>query len=126
MLAHILNSINDFFWDIPFLTFIVGIGLYFFIKSRLFPVVHFGHILRHTVFSSKKEQTTKEKGTVSPFEAVCIAIGGSVGVGCIGGVATAVATGGPGAVFWMWVWAFCGMMIKGSVKILSQIHFIRQ
>ena len=72
MLAHILNSINDFFWDIPFLTFIVGIGLYFFIKSRLFPVVHFGHILRHTVFSSKKEQTTKEKGTVSPFEAVCI------------------------------------------------------
>lgn len=122
MLAHILNSINDFFWDIPFLTFVVGIGLYFFIKSRLFPVVHFGHILRHTVFSSKKEQTTKEKGTVSPFEAACIAIGGSVGVGCIGGVATAVATGGPGAVFWMWVWAFCGMMIK-CVETALSCHF---
>lgn len=68
MLAHILNSINDFFWDIPFLTFIVGIGLYFFIKSRLFPVVHFGHILRHTVFSSKKNRRQKKKGPYLPLK----------------------------------------------------------
>jgi len=113
LLAHVLNTINDFLWGVPFLTFVICIGLYFTVRSGFFPVFHFGHILKHTFCSMwSKEANKKQGGSVSPFEAVCIAVGGNVGCGTIGGVATAVATGGPGAVFWMWVWAFFGMMVK--------------
>ena len=119
MLATILNSINNFFWNIPFISFVLLVGLYFMIGSKFFSIIHFGHILNHTIFSATDIKKEKKAGTVSPFEAVCIAIGGSVGVGCIGGVATAVATGGPGAVFWMWIWAFFGMMIKCVETSLS-------
>ena len=70
-------------------------------------------MLKNTLGSlTSKEANTKQEGRVSPFEAVCVAIGGCVGGANISGVATAVATGGPGAVFWMWVYAFFGMMIK--------------
>lgn len=85
--------------------------------SKFFPIIHFFHILNCTIFSilkrkSKQELNSKQDGTISPIEAVCIAIGGSVGCTAIGGVATAIAVGGPGAVFWMWAWAFLGMIIK--------------
>ena len=119
MLAQVLNTINNFFWNIPFIAFVIGIGFYFTVRSKFFSLFHFGHILNHTIFVSKEEAGNKTEGSVSPFQAACVAIGGSVGVGCIGGVATAIATGGPGAVFWMWVWAFFGMMIKCVETSLS-------
>ena len=118
MLADVLNAINNYLWNIPFIIFVIVIGLYFTVRSGFFTVCHFGHIFSHTIFS-RGEGSEKKAGTVSPIEAACIAIGGSVGVGCIGGVATAVATGGPGAVFWMWVWAFFGMTVKCVETTLS-------
>lgn len=116
MLYHIITSINSFLWGWPFIIFILAIGIYFMCASKFFPIFHFSHIWTHTIGSlwSKEAKMTlaKRKGTVSPFEAACIAIGGAVGCTTIGGVATAIATGGPGAIFWMWVWAFLGMIIK--------------
>lgn len=116
MLYDTVTKINAFLWGWPFIIFIIFIGIYFILASKCFPIVHFGHIMKYTIGSllnNKSIETfSKRKGTISPIEAGCIAIGGSVGCTAIGGVATAIATGGPGAVFWMWVWAILGMIIK--------------
>lgn len=115
MLAEVLNKIDSFLWGMPFLIFVIFIGLYFTVKSGLFTLTHINHIMKNTIGSvvgKNKEKQTTNKGQVSSFEAVCIAIGGCVGCGNIGGVATAIAVGGPGAVFWLWLWAICGMMVK--------------
>lgn len=113
MLADVLNSIDSFLWGTPFTAFVLFIGAYFFIGSKFFTISHFGHIMKHTFGAMiGKEANTKKEGKISPFEAACIAIGGSVGCGNIAGVATAIAVGGPGAVFWLWLWAFFGMMVK--------------
>lgn len=106
MLYDIIMSINSFLWGWPFIIFILIVGIYFMWASKFFPIIHFFHILNCTIFSilkrkSKQELNSKQDGTISPIEAVCIAIGGSVGCTAIGGVATAIAVGGPGAVFWM-------------------------
>lgn len=116
MLYNIIININSFLWGWPFMIFIIFVGCYFMISSRFFPIFHFFHILNQTIFSlwddKSKENYKKRKGTISPFESACIAIGGAVGCTSIGGVVTAIATGGPGAVFWMWLWALLGMIIK--------------
>lgn len=113
MLAYTIDTLNEVLWGIPFMTFIIFIGCYFTLRSGFFPLVHFGHVMNNTFCKLwSKEANQKQTGAISSFEAVCIAIGGCVGCGNIGGVATAIATGGPGAVFWMWLWAFFGMMIK--------------
>lgn len=113
MIATVLNGLNDFLWGTPFLLFVLCVGLYFTLRSGFFQIVHIGHWMKLTLGSMmSKEANQKQAGKVSPFEALCIALGGCVGTGNIGGVATAIATGGPGAVFWLWVWAFFGMMVK--------------
>lgn len=113
MLAEVLNRISSFLWGTPFLGFVILVGLYFTVGSGFFTLTHFRHIMKKTfgsIFS--KEANDIHAGQVTPFEAVCIAIGGCVGCGNIGGVATAIAVGGPGAVFWLWIWAIFGMMVK--------------
>ena len=116
MLYSIIANINAFLWGTPFIIFIIAIGIYFMCISKFFPIFHFGHIINHTLrtlcLGNKENIHAKKRGTISAVEAVCIAIGGAVGCTSIGGVATAIATGGPGAVFWLWIWAFLGMIIK--------------
>lgn len=108
-----LNTLNDFLWGTPFILFVMLIGLYFTVKGGMFTFTHFGHIMKNTLGSlMSSEARKKDEKSVSPFEAVCVAIGGCVGCANIAGVATAMATGGYGAVFWMWLWAFFGMMVK--------------
>lgn len=112
-MVNFLNSLNNFLWGLPLLIVVIMIALYFTARSGFFTVSHFGYILKNTLGSlTSKEANTKKEGQVSPFEAVCVAIGGCVGGANISGVATAIATGGPGAIFWMWVYAFFGMMLK--------------
>jgi len=112
-MSTIIANIDSFLWGLPFVLFVLIVGAYYFIRSGAFPIRHLHHVMKNTAGSMRsKEASTKKEGTVSPFEAVAIAIGGTVGCGNIAGVATAIATGGPGAVFWMWIWAFFGMMIK--------------
>ncbi|MCI1931726.1 MAG: sodium:alanine symporter family protein [Clostridia bacterium] len=121
--ADVLYYLDDLLWGKPFLVFVLFIGLYFTLRAKFFPFAHFGHIMKNTLGSvTSKEANNKKEGMVSPFEAVCIAIGGCVGCGNIGGVASAIAVGGPGSIFWLWLWAFFGMMIK-CVEITLGCHY---
>lgn len=113
MIADLIFKLEGIFWGLPFIIFVMVVGFYFTVRSGFFPFVKFGHILKHTAGSIKSSESNKKKeGTVSPIEAVCIAIGGCVGAGNISGVASAIAVGGPGSIFWLWLWAFFGMMVK--------------
>lgn len=99
----------------PIIVIILGTGFYFTFKTGFFQVFHLKHIFSETICKIIKKGNKAEgegKGLITPFEAVATAIGGSVGVGNIGGVATAMAVGGPGSLFWLWIAAFVGMILK--------------
>ena len=101
--ATVVNWINGIIWSPALVVLLVAAGLYFTIRSRFVQVRKLGTMFKLLV--PKRDQSGKG---VSSFEAFCIALSGRVGTGNIVGVATAIALGGPGAVFWMWVIAFLG------------------
>ena len=104
------EALTGWLWGTPLLVVIVVTGVYFSFRSKFFQVTKLGLILKHPFKKEKQEDGTEKR--LSSFQAVAIAIGGSVGVSNISGVGTAIATGGPGALFWLWVAAFLGMIIK--------------
>lgn len=110
-MAEIISTISGTLWGLPMLLSIAACGILFTFGTKFFAFRHFGHICKNTIGSLSKSDG-KSKTGVSPFEAACIAIGGAVGVGNITGVASAIAMGGPGAVFWMWLWGIFGMTVK--------------
>lgn len=120
-MENILDAIVGFLWGMPLILAILFTGFYITIRSGFFQFVFFGHIMKNTFGNilKKKDSNIKQKGILSPIEAVATAVGGSVGVGNIGGVATAIATGGPGAVFWMWLCSLIGMIIKTAEVTLA-------
>ncbi len=89
---------------------IIGVGLLLTVRTGCIQVRKFGVAMKSTLGKVFDKKVAKE-GTMSPFQAVCTALAGTVGTGNIAGVAGAVALGGPGAVFWMWCSAFLGMLI---------------
>lgn len=116
----ILVAIDDFLWDTPFIALLIICGLVLVVRSGFFSFTHFGYTMKMTFGSlTNKREKTEGKGQLSPFEAVCTAMGGCIGMGNIAGVAAAVSTGGPGAVFWMWVWALIGMTVKSAEVALG-------
>ena len=120
MFYQVAEAIDDFLWGAPFLLVLAFGGILLTVKSNFFVFRHFGHIMKNTFGELMgKEAKQKSKGHISAFEAMCVAIGGCVGTGNMGGVAAAIAVGGPGAVFWMWVWAFFGMTIKSVEAALA-------
>lgn len=121
-IISLLGTIDDLVWGKPLIIFVTLVGFYFLIRGGLFPFVHFGHIFRNTVFAKAGEGSQAGSGRISPYRAFCIALGGAVGMGNISGVASAIAVGGPGALFWMWVVAFFGMMVK-TVEITLGIYY---
>lgn len=109
------EALVSFLWGLPIIVIILGTGFYFTFKTGFFQVFHLKHIFSETICKIIKKGNKAEgegKGLITPFEAVATAIGGSVGVGNIGGVATAMAVGGPGSLFWLWIAAFVGMILK--------------
>lgn len=115
-------SINDFVnnivWGPPILILIVGSGLYLSIKTGFFSITKLGYILKNTFLKMfSKEQ--RGEGEVTAFQAVATALAATVGTGNIAGVATAIAVGGPGAVFWMWFAAIVGMTTKFAEVVLA-------
>ncbi len=105
--------LNGIVWGPPFLFLLVGTGVYLSIRIGFFQFTHLGHAWRHTfgkVF--KKDKTDEGDGAITSFQAVSSAMAATIGVGNIAGVATAIAIGGPGAVFWMWLSAIFGMATK--------------
>ena len=116
-----VQAIDSLLWGLPFMIFIIAVGGYFFIRSKGFTIAHLPYILKQTLGRSIRDKSRNREGEahISSFEAACIAIGGTVGNGNIAGVATAIATGGPGAVFWSGIWAFFGMIVKCVETSLS-------
>lgn len=105
-----LQSLRNFIWGVPLIALIVGTGIIFTILTKAFQIRHLDKIIK--IPFTKDSHLKEEQGIISPFQAVSIAIGAAVGVGNVGGVATAIAVGGPGALFWMWIAALMGMSIK--------------
>lgn len=115
------TAINNFVWGIPAMICIMGVGLYLSIRTGFIQFRKLGYSLQMTIgrLFTQKQAT---EGSITPFQAVCTALASTVGTGNIAGVAGAIAIGGPGAVFWMWVSAFLGMCTKFAEVILA-VHF---
>ena len=120
------GALNSFAWGPLMLLLLVGTGIYLTIKVNWLQVTHFGRILKNTVGTLFKKQDSKDHGAnISPFQAVTTALAGTVGTGNISGVTGAIFTGGAGAVFWMWVAAFFGMITKYAEILLAMKYRIK-
>ena len=117
-MEKIVSAINNVVWSPALVVLLVGAGLYFSIRTGFVQLRRIG-VMTHLLFG-KKDKSREKKG-VSSFEAFCIALSGRVGTGNIVGVATAIALGGPGAVFWMWVIAFLGASTAFVESTLAQL-----
>ncbi|MBO5645818.1 MAG: sodium:alanine symporter family protein [Clostridia bacterium] len=121
LITNVNKVLNDFIWGLPAIVCIIGVGLYLAIRTRFLQIRKFGYALKCTIGRIFKK-TTAAKGSLTPFQAVCTALAATVGTGNIAGVAGAIAIGGPGAVFWMWVSALLGMGTKFAEVTLA-VHF---
>lgn len=113
-MLELMQNINNFVWGPPLLLLLVGTGVYFTLRLGMFQVSKLPTAFR-LIFSSDQSG----QGDVSSFAALCTALAATVGTGNIVGVATAITTGGPGALFWMWVAAFFGMATKYAEGFLA-------
>ena len=116
-MVAILEKMNYFVWGIPTLALILGVGLYLSIKTGFFQFAHFSESWK--LFISKLKPGKDSENGVSAYQALCTALAATVGTGNIAGVAGAITIGGPGAIFWMWICAFFGMIIKCAEATLS-------
>ena len=127
-ITNVNNAINGVVWGMPGLILLIGTGILMTCCTKWFQVSHIGHWWKNTIGSLFKKNVIghrKEKGTISPFQALCTALAATVGTGNIAGVAAAICIGGAGAVFWMWLAAFFGMMTNFSENVLG-IYFRRK
>lgn len=120
-IASINSVVNSFIWGVPAMICIIGVGILLTVRTRCIQVRKFGVAMKNTI-GKIFDKTQAKDGSMSPFQAVCTALAGTVGTGNIAGVAGAIALGGPGAIFWMWCSAFLGMCTKFSEVTLA-IHF---
>ena len=118
LIASVNSAVNNFIWGVPAMICIIGVGLLLTIRTGCIQVRKFGEAMRETV-GRIFAKTDAQEGAITPFQAVCTALAGTVGTGNIAGVAGAVAIGGPGAVFWMWCSAFLGMCTKYAEVTLA-------
>lgn len=117
-----INSvINDFIWGVPAMICIIGVGLYLSIRTRFLQIRKFGYAIQTTIGRMFRKKEASD-GALTPFQAVCTALAATVGTGNIAGVAGAIAIGGPGAVFWMWISAILGMCTK-FFEVTLAVHF---
>lgn len=121
IIENVNSVVNDFIWGVPAMVCILGVGLFLSIRTGFIQIRKFPHAMKETLgkLFAKKEAS---HGSITPFQAVCTALAATVGTGNIAGVAGAIAVGGPGAVFWMWISALLGMCTKFSEVTLA-VHF---
>ena len=118
VIENVNNVLNGFIWGVPAMVCILGGGLYLSIVTGFIQIRKFGYAIRCTVGRIFRKWEAKD-GAITPFQAVCTALAATVGTGNIAGVAGAIAIGGPGAVFWMWVSALLGMCTKFAEVTLA-------
>ena len=122
-----INSfINNIVWGPYMLILLLGVGIFFTVKLKFFPLVHFRTWWKYTVFLSFKSNNSSSNEKISPFQAMATALAGSIGTGNIVGVANAIALGGAGAVFWMWIAAFFGMSTVFAENVLGIKYRIKR
>ncbi len=124
-IMNFVGMLNDnVIWGLPMVILMIGTGIFltFLTKGVIFR--KFNVVMRYTTKTlfRKADKSQLEDGAITPFQAVCTALAATVGTGNIVGVALAIATGGPGAVFWLWISALVGMVIKYCEVTLSQAY----
>ena len=125
VLEAVNGEINGVVWGVFGLTLLIGTGILITVLTKFFQVSHLNMWWKNTIgslFNKSVIKHAKEKGTISPFQALCTALAATVGTGNIAGVAAAICIGGAGAVFWMWIAAFFGMMTNYAENVLG-IYF---
>ena len=115
------TAVNNFIWGVPAMVCIFGVGLYLSIRTGFLQIRKFPYAIRTTLGRIFRKRSASD-GAITPFQAVCTALAATVGTGNIAGVAGAIAIGGPGAIFWMWVSALFGMCTKFAEVTLA-VHF---
>ena len=124
-MLHIIETVNtavnNFIWGVPAMVCIFGVGLYLSIRTNFLQIRKFSYSMRTTLGRIFRKRDASD-GAITPFQAVCTALAATVGTGNIAGVAGAIAIGGPGAIFWMWVSALFGMCTKFAEVTLA-VHF---
>ena len=115
------NAVNQFIWGIPAMVCIIGVGLLLSVRTGFLQIRKFPYAIKITIGRMFRKKDASD-GAMTPFQAVCTALAGTVGTGNIAGVAGAIAIGGPGAVFWMWCSALLGMCTKFAEVTLA-VHF---
>ncbi|MEY8339039.1 alanine/glycine:cation symporter family protein [Lachnospiraceae bacterium 62-35] len=129
-IADVNGVINNFVWGIPMLVLLVGTGILMTCLTKVFQLSHIGFWIKHTlgsIFTDKHitSHTDETDKSISQFQSLCTALAATIGTGNIVGVASALAAGGPGAIFWMWIVAFFGMMTNYSENVLG-IYYRRK
>ena len=118
IITQINQVVNDFIWGLPAMVCILGVGLLLSVRTKFLQIRKFPYAIKTTLGRIFKRKDASD-GTMTPFQAVCTALAGTVGTGNIAGVAGAIAIGGPGAVFWMWCSALLGMCTKFAEVTLA-------
>jgi len=122
VIESVNQVLNDFIWGPVMLVLFLAVGLLFTVRTKFFQITKIKMWLNATVlaiFKNKKVLRTDDKHSISQFQSLCTALAATIGTGNIAGVATAIALGGPGAVFWMWLSAFLGMMTNYAENTLG-------
>ena len=115
------QAVNSFIWGIPAMVCIIGVGLLLSVRTGFLQIRKFPYAIKTTIGRMFRKKDASD-GAMTPFQAVCTALAGTVGTGNIAGVAGAIAIGGPGAVFWMWCSALLGMCTKFAEVTLA-VHY---
>lgn len=129
-ITNVNSAVNGFVWGVPMLVLLVGTGILMTILTKFFQLSHLGHWFKNTVGGIFHDEhvtkhTEAEDQSISQFQSLCTALAATIGTGNIVGVASALVAGGPGAIFWMWVVAFFGMMTNYSENVLG-IYYRRR
>ena len=126
VVSDVTGKVNDFVWGPYMLCVFLLVGLLFTVRTKVFQVSHFKYWIDVTFLQLFRKQEhgngvlkTKDKHAISQFQSLCTALAATIGVGNISGVAVALALGGPGAIFWMWISAFLGMMTNYAENTLG-------
>ena len=115
------QAVNPFIWGVPAMVCIIGVGLFLSVRTGFLQIRKFPYAIKITIGRMFRKKDASD-GAMTPFQAVCTALAGTVGTGNIAGVAGAIAIGGPGAVFWMWCSALLGMCTKFAEVTLA-VHY---
>ena len=123
------NAVNSAVWGLPGLILLIGTGILLTVGTKVFQITRikewWGKTIAAIFKKGKNSASKSDVSTISQFQALCAALAATIGTGNIAGVAAAIVTGGPGAVFWMWIAAFFGMMTNFSENLLG-IYFRRR